>query len=99
DTEGRIQRTPITESIQLRRYLEIKAMNQISHPAQQFFELELDKRQNGALRAIREDEKGFPFVHFMGRGEDLLETYFRNSSNEQQPGQIVKLKTCTECHS
>ncbi len=100
DTQGRIQPTHITEGIQLRRYVEIKRMDQISQDAQQVFEFEMDRRQNGALRAIGKDEKGFVFVHFMGKGIDLFEP--RDRSNEpvdSEKFQAVQLKTCYTCHS
>ena len=104
DTDGNTQPTPVTESIQLRRYLAIEGMNQVSRGAQQFFEFELDRRQNGALRAIGKNEMGFTFVHFMGKGIDLFESSFRNQSNDRSLRdsatlQAVRLNSCFQCHS
>jgi hypothetical protein len=96
DTEGRIQPTPVTESIQLRHYSEIKGMSR-SPDAQKLFEYELDQGQNGALRAIGSDEKDFLFVHFMGLGIDLFEE--ETSENDSAALQDVELKTCINCHS
>jgi hypothetical protein len=95
DTEGRIQPTPVMESIQIRHYSEIKGMSR-SQDAQQLFEYELDQRQNGVLRAIGHDEKDFTFVHFMGLGIDLFEVKFNDDSATLQN---VELKTCINCHS
>ncbi len=107
DTEGRIQPTRITESIQIRRYLEtergIPDPRFSTRVVQQFLEFELDKRRDGALRTIGQNEKAFSFVHFMSKGIDLFEPSFRNTSNDQQPRdsaalQDVHLKTCYTCH-
>jgi hypothetical protein len=95
DTEGRIQPTPVTESIRIRDYSEIKGMSR-SSDAQLLFEYELNQRQNGALRAIGHDEKDFSFVHFMGQGIDLFE---EKSEDDSAALQNVELKTCIECHS
>lgn len=104
DTAGRIQPTHITESIQLRRYAEIKPMHEFSTNAQQFFEFEMDRRKNAALRAIGKDEKGFVFVHFMGKGIDPFESAMRNRVNATKPFdsesfQHRQLQTCMQCHS
>ena len=98
DAEGRIQPTPITESIQLRRYLKIKS------GTQQFFELQLDRRQGGALRALGQNEKGFPFVHFMGSGQDPFQKidafgFPRNLPQDSENLQTAVLKTCFNCHN
>jgi hypothetical protein len=108
DTEGRIQPTPITESIQLRRYQNVES--NIPDPrisanfVQQFFEFELDRRQTGVLHSIGQDEGEFNALQLFGRGMDPFESSFRNSSREQQPRDSVtlqtkELKTCFECHS
>jgi hypothetical protein len=104
DTEGRMQPTPITESIQLRRYLQIKLIYQVDQDAQKFFQFELDPRQNGALRAIGAKERGFPFVHFQSQGIDLFELSFRDSASNQPPRDSAKiqntvLETCFTCHN
>jgi hypothetical protein len=96
--DGSIQPTPVTESIQLRRYLRtdkgIPDQRFATNDVQQFREFELDKRQNAALRAIGRDDKGFPTVHFMGKGIDLFET-----SHGAATPQSRLLGTCFECHS
>jgi hypothetical protein len=96
DTDGIIQPTLITESIQMRRYLE-------GYP-QQFFEFQLDRRQNGKLRALGQKEKGFPFVHFRGQGQDPFQTtdaFGRPSNNPKDSTklQTAVLETCFTCHT
>jgi hypothetical protein len=103
DTEGHIQPTPVTETIQLRRYREIKRIFQVTQSAQQFSEFKLDRLQKGALRAIGQNEKGFPFVHFMGMGIDPFEDSFGDPTNAP-PRDSARyrgedLKTCFTCHN
>jgi hypothetical protein len=95
DTKGRLQPTPITESIQIRHYSEIKGMS-LSPDAQLLFEYELDQRKNGTLRAIGHNETDFTSVHFMGQGIDVFED---TSENDSAALQNVELKTCIDCHS
>jgi hypothetical protein len=116
DTDGNIQPTPIMESVQMRRYYGfghptfemVTNMNGFVVPTlippQNFYEFQMNRRQNGELREIGKDEKGFAFVHFMGMGTDLFEYSFRSSATNQPPRdsatlQNVELRTCIECHS
>ena len=108
NTDGHIQQTPITESIQLRRYLKndkrIPDQRFSPNDVQQFFEFQLDRRQGGALRAVGQKENGFPFVHFRGQGRDLFEVFdaFGRSSPPAEDSakvQSVLLDHCFECHS
>lgn len=107
DTEGRIQPTAITESIQIRRYGKIQRafsdpqLQQSTNIVQEFFEFQMDRRKNGALRTIGKDEKDFTNVHFMGKGIDLLEYSSRNTHevHDSEKSQRIVLKTCFECHS
>jgi len=99
DTAGHIQPTPITESIQMRRYLAIESVNQ---GRQQVFEFKMEPQSNAALRAIAPGERGFSSVHFMGLGIDPFESAF--ASRDQEPAkdssklQNVELDTCLSCH-
>ena len=107
DTEGRIQPSPITESIQMRRYLDVR--KRIPDPrfetnhTQILFEFEMDKRSGGALRAVAEHETDFNFVHFRSQGHDLFEENYRNEAKdgpiESSKLQSEVLMTCRECHS
>lgn len=106
DADGNIQPTPIMESIQLRRYLEIKRgipdSRILENVVQQFFEFGSDRRHSGALRAVGKNEKGFTFVHFMSMGIDPLE-WSKNSEKDQERDsatfQSVRMKNCLACHS
>jgi hypothetical protein len=76
----------------------------VYHDAQQFSEFEMNRQRSGALRAIGRNERGFPTVHFMGKGIDLFESTMGHFSNAQPPRdsaalQNEMLKTCFECHS
>jgi hypothetical protein len=109
DVDGKIQPTPITESIQLRRYCKIEPA--FSDPnfwmstniVQIFHEFQFDKRHNGLLRSVGKDERGFNFVHFRSQGIDPFEREYRNGSQEgpidSDRIQSEVLKTCFECHS
>lgn len=105
DTEGRIRPTPITESIQVRRYLEIKRVFDVAQDAQEFFEFEMDKRHHAALRAIGRDEKDFNFVHFQGQGRDLfgesLGPDWMRPIREPDSTKLQSavLSTCFTCHN
>lgn len=116
DANGKIQPTPIVESIQMRRFLAFTpppvvmetnrngSVVPVAIPLQKFFEFQMDRRQNNQLREVRETEKDFAFVHFMGKGIDLFEMPFgRLSHSQPSPSseslQSVTLKTCRECHS
>ena len=93
DADGQIQATPLTESLQLRRYLQIK---RILNPrdrtnVMQVAEFQMDKRQVGALRAVGKDETQFVGVHFRSMGIDP----FEGSAGFRQQ----ELDTCFTCHS
>ena len=110
DVDGKIQPTPITESIQMRRFCKIQRA--FSDPnvwmstniVQIFHEFQFDKRHNALLRSVGKDEKAFNFVHFRSQGMDPFEREFRNGAQESGPidsgrFQSEALKTCFECHS
>lgn len=106
DNNGHLQPTPITESLQLRRYLRtdrgIPDQRFSTNDVQQFFEFQMDKRQKAALRAIGPDEEGFAFVHFMGKGIDMFEG--RIGASTQKPAhsassQTKLVRNCYQCHS
>ena len=103
DTDSRIQPTPITESIQVHRHLKIKRMNQLSPDAQEFFEFDFDRRHGAALGAVRQGDKDFTTVHFMGKGIDPFEQSYQNPDNEREPLDSARLpnevlQTCSTCH-
>ena len=109
DVNGNIQPTPIIESIQLRRYLAIAPPAFLTFtnsdgredekliPPQEFYEFQMDRRQNGEVREIAKGEKGFLFVHFMSQGFDP----FENESRAQDSSMIKRtvLESCTSCHA
>ncbi len=106
--DGSMQPTPVTESIQMRRYLRtdkgIGDQRFETNDVQRFMEFELDKRQNASLRAIGRGEMGFPFVHFQGKGIDPFEMSFRKLPAEAKPEDSARyqgklLGNCFECHS
>ena len=116
DTDGKIQPTPITENIQMRRYYAFTRpttvivtnrngfVTPVSIPPINYFEFQMNRRQNCELREIGKDENGFNFVHFQGMGIDQFEYTSRNASNEVEvldsaKLQSVTLRTCIECHS
>jgi hypothetical protein len=73
-------------------------------PRQNVFELQFNRRDGGRLREIGKHERGFTFVHFMGKGIDLFEVE-RGSEPRREPGrdssrlQSVILNSCMQCHS
>lgn len=105
DTEGRIRPTPITESIQVRRYDKMKPVYQDSPDGQKFFEFEMDKRHDAALRAIGRDEQDFNFVHFQGQGNDLfgesVDSRWVHPNREPDSTKLQRavLGTCFTCHN
>jgi hypothetical protein len=112
DADGNIQPTRIVESIQLRRYLAIAPPTMVmvtNHnggvsakfiPPQNFYEFQMSRRQNSALREVAKDEKDFLFIHFLGLGIDPFE---RKSSEPQVPDsstfKSAVLESCRTCHS
>lgn len=111
DTDGIIRPTSVTESIQLRRYFTF-AYQLITNSSggvnriipQNCHEFQMNRLQNGQLRELGQNEKGFNFVHFMGMGFDPFEYTSRNAANEVEVldstrFQSATLHTCMECHN
>ncbi|MGH7954122.1 MAG: hypothetical protein ACREFE_19690 [Limisphaerales bacterium] len=112
DANGNIQPTPITESIQLRRYLAIAPPTMLGLvtnryggvsgnfiPPQKFYEFQMNRRQNGELREVAKDEKDFLFVHFMGMGFDLFEWKSDDRSTpDSSTFKNTVLESCSSCH-
>jgi hypothetical protein len=111
DADGNIRLTPITESIQLRRYLGFSppvsqmvtnddgSKFPIQIPPQKFFEFQMNRRENGRLRQIANDERDFLNVHFMSIGFDPFEM----TMNEKPVRDSSKFTTrvlysCSTCH-
>jgi hypothetical protein len=104
DTDGRIQPTPVVESIQIRTYLKIPASGyrptlfDRMPSVQQFQEFQMSRKSNGALISIPADGKGF-FI-FMAMGMDPFD--WRDGGNtipDSATFQNPILKTCAECHN
>jgi hypothetical protein len=80
DDRGRIQPTPVVESIQVRRYLSVPAItrdpraldgflhDEAALPAQRFMEFEMEPRHSAVLRAVADGERDFP--SFFNSGVD-----------------------------
>jgi hypothetical protein len=108
DDQGRIRPTALVESIQLRRYDSIEPLRVnlggssagSASPAQQMFEFDMDRRHEGALKALAVGEVDFQFVHFMSQGGDPFELL---SGNERTPNPTsirrAALATCYQCHA
>jgi hypothetical protein len=116
DADGNIRPTALTESIQMRRYYGfgkptiVMATNfngivvPVGIPPINFYEFQMNRRQNCALRELGLHEKDFNFVHFMGMGFDQFQYASRNASNEVEVLdsarlQSVTLNTCMQCHN
>jgi hypothetical protein len=110
DSDGNIQLSPLIESIQVRRYLQIARtfeaprFSKQTNIVQQFFEFQLDRRHPLSLRAVTDDETGFPFVIFMGQGMDPFEAELKDPSDNRKPMPSSKFKeqllhSCFQCHS
>ena len=109
DREGHIRPTSVIESIQLRRYDAIEKLNvtrdgsraSIVQPAaQQMFEFQMDRRREGALRAIPPEERDFQFVHFQSMGGDPFELLGRGEHTPDPTAvRSASLATCYECHA
>lgn len=104
DSDGNIQRSPLIESIQLRRYLKIQRtfgdprLSLSTNIVQQFFEFQLDRRLNANLRAIATNDMGFPFVQFMGKGMDPFEADYGKPMDSAKLMQPLT-ENCFTCHS
>jgi hypothetical protein len=111
DADGNIQPTPVMESVQMRRYYTF-ADQLVTNSGggvsliipQNCHEFQMNRRQNCQLRELGQHEKGFNFVHFMGKGFDQFEYTSRNAANEVEVPDSATLKsvtldTCMQCHS
>jgi hypothetical protein len=117
DADGNLQPTRLVESIQLRHYIDFQrapvrvVTNQngtvaaVPVPRQDFYEFQFNRRDGGRLREIGKHERGFPFVHFQGKGIDLFEAEMMRSGrnadtgHDSSPVTSVILDTCMQCHS
>jgi hypothetical protein len=108
DDRGRIRPTALVESIQLRRYDSIEPLRVnrggssagSARPAQQMFEFDMDRRHEGALKALAIGEVDFQFVHFMSQGGDPFELLSRNERTPNPTSvRRAALATCYQCHT
>lgn len=103
DSDGDIQLSPLIESIQLRRYFKIERafgdprVSMHTNIVQQFFEFQLDRRDEANLHAVGTNDMGFPFVQFMGKGIDPFEGEYEKPMDSRKFGQRLT-KTCFTCH-
>jgi hypothetical protein len=102
DTEGQIRPTRLVESIQVRTYVSLPGVTNLSIASQErlvagqrFAEFVLARSAGAPLVAVQEGQRGFPFTHFNGKGIDLFE-YERNSDTSKLGVEV--LKTCGQCH-
>jgi hypothetical protein len=112
DADGKLQATRLVESIQLRHYLaftppvHVMITNDngfrvpVQVPQQDFYEFQFNRRDSGKLRELGKTERGFPFVHFQGKGIDAFE-YRSAQERERDSSRLtaVLLNTCMQCHS
>jgi hypothetical protein len=110
DSNGNLHPTPITESIQVRRYFGFEndlviMTNSYGYqmaeymPPQKVFEFQMDRWQRGGLREIAPDEKDFLHVHFLGMGIDPFE--WPSSDSRVPDSSTFKgtvLNDCRICH-
>lgn len=101
DHQGKIVPTRIIESIQVRTYRDIPQTTNTSLASQRrviegqdFAEFAMTRTPGLRLRAIGDGERGFPFVHFLGKGIDLFEY-----EGKGLPTGIEILKSCGSCHA
>jgi hypothetical protein len=61
----------------------------------------LDRRREGALKALALGDVDFQFVHFMSQGGDPFELPFSNVERTPNPASVRRaaLATCYECHT
>ena len=112
DTEGRVQPTPVTESIQVRRYLEMPpgtnsaiAQRLSFMQAQQFSEFVMCRRLEGLLRAVTKGEKDILFVQLHSGGMDPFEFVVPDGVAIEGPNRLREdqlqsnvLQSCSNCH-
>jgi hypothetical protein len=108
DRDGKLESTPLTESVQLRVYRTItpgsRAVNFINGPAskdQDFFEYQLRRSElfhgkTGGLVAVASDQK--EFLTFLSHGEDPFELAKQNVDFVERYKHVI-LKSCTSCHA
>jgi hypothetical protein len=112
DASGNLQLTPLIESLQLRHYLSSDPAKLVVTtnrngledaqfiPPQKFYEFQMNRRQNGELRATATGEKDFLNVHFFSQGIDPFEwksdpTNVPDSTTFKSP----VLADCRICHN
>jgi hypothetical protein len=105
DNQGRLINSPITESVQIRVYREVRQSDRpaagfdefIARSGQDFYDIELSRPQlfagkAGGLRAVRPDEKDFTKFGAFGPDEGKPRQYA--TLDNYQP----LLKECAMCH-
>jgi hypothetical protein len=106
DTDGDIVSTPITQSIQMRRYLAISEPERlvisnrlIIKPPQQFFEFRMTRGLNASLRMVGTNETDFLF--FMTKGFDSFDGVSEEQARQQNASMhfLPVLHDCTTCHT
>jgi hypothetical protein len=110
DSEGEIEASPITESVQIRVYRSITTAEprnftggidyMIEHSGQDFFEIKINRsllfsRKNGGLQAVGRNDK--EFFTFQSQGDDQIIELANRSDFERN--RIPEVQTCVWCHS
>jgi hypothetical protein len=110
DSEGEIEASPITESVQIRVYRSITTAEprnftggidyMIEHSGQDFFEIKMNRsllfsRKNGGLQAVGRNDK--EFFTFQSQGDDQIIELANRSDFERN--RIPEVQTCVWCHS
>lgn len=111
DANGNLQPTPITESIQMRRYVSLSerhffdvtnrdgTVRAEETPRQKFFEFRMDRRKNGALREVAPDERDFIFGPFFVGLDPFEMTRNDHPVPDSSTFRGNPLDTCSQCHS
>jgi hypothetical protein len=110
DSEGEIEASPITESVQIRVYRSITTAEprnftggidyMIKNSGQDFFEIKLSRPllfsgKNGGLRAVGRTEN--EFLTLQSQGDDQITELANRSDFERN--RIPETQTCVWCHS
>jgi len=110
DSEGEIEASPITESVQIRVYRSITTSEprnftggidyMIKKSGQDFFEIKMSRPllfsgKNGGLRAVGRNEKDF--FTFQSQGDDQISELANRADFEKN--HIPEMQTCVWCHS
>jgi hypothetical protein len=107
DARGEIRATRLIESIQTRSYLSIPDIGggfDAFLNSQAVAEFQLDREHAPSLRAVKEGEKDFQFVHFRSLGMDPFEQLSAadwvrdHNSVLRDPIRGETLRTCKMCH-